>query len=849
MIPQRLLLRNFMCYREATPAIDFTGIRLACICGDNGNGKSALLDAITWALWGRARAKSDDELIAMNAADMEVDFQFRLGEDVYGVNRKRRKLKTGQTTLEIHVLDNDTWRGISGDTVRDTERTIVKLLRMEYETFINSSFLLQGRADEFTVKPPGQRKQILADILGLSIYDDLEMRAKEQARLQADRARNLADALREIDLELVRLPEYESAYQVALEAAMSLADSLRGQEDRLRLLREEKSLLDGKTRQAADARLRLTRAQAELTEAQRNLADRHGRLAEYESLIAQAGEIERGHSDLQSARQDAEAQGRKLALLMHLQQQKTALDQVIASQGHVLDSSRQVLAVQVNERVARAGQAEPLAAGLDTLQTKLAELAEIGREREAWRESVVAKSNQAAALRSTNEQLKRDIETLQFKTAELAGVANCPLCDTPLTPEHREEVRRQYVDESARKGDEFRANKAEMDRLATDMATLKARIAQADAVLQDQPALQRKEAATEQMLGQARQAAGELMELKARLAALDARLGGKDFAPDERLKLAGIERQIEGVAYDKTAHEATQGRVASLTPFEPRKTRLESARQEVEAEREAVERYRRQIARYQESVAEDQRRLQTLTADLANLELLTRQVAAAQTAVDDLQARERAARLQLGATQQRLFTCRQQAEVRKEKAGQESQARQERSIYEELTVAFGKRGVQAMLIEEALPELEQEANRLLGRMTDDRMHVAFETQRESKKGETIETLDIKISDELGTRNYETYSGGETFRINFAVRVALSKLLAHRAGASLQTLVIDEGFGTQDAQGRERLIEAINSIQDDFEMILAITHIQDMKDAFPVHIEVTKTAEGSVAVVG
>jgi exonuclease SbcC len=843
MIPQRLLLRNFMCYREATPAIDFTGIRLACICGDNGNGKSALLDAITWALWGRARAKSDDELIAMNAADMEVDFQFRLGEDVYGVNRKRRKLKTGQTTLEIHVLDNDTWRGISGDTVRDTERTIVKLLRMEYETFINSSFLLQGRADEFTVKPPGQRKQILADILGLSIYDDLEMRAKEQARLQADRARNLADALREIDLELVRLPEYESAYQVALEAAMSLADSLRGQEDRLRLLR------DGKTRQAADARLRLTRAQAELTEAQRNLADRHGRLAEYESLIAQAGEIERGHSDLQSARQDAEAQGRKLALLMHLQQQKTALDQVIASQGHVLDSSRQVLAVQVNERVARAGQAEPLAAGLDTLQTKLAELAEIGREREAWRESVVAKSNQAAALRSTNEQLKRDIETLQFKTAELAGVANCPLCDTPLTPEHREEVRRQYVDESARKGDEFRANKAEMDRLATDMATLKARIAQADAVLQDQPALQRKEAATEQMLGQARQAAGELMELKARLAALDARLGGKDFAPDERLKLAGIERQIEGVAYDKTAHEATQGRVASLTPFEPRKTRLESARQEVEAEREAVERYRRQIARYQESVAEDQRRLQTLTADLANLELLTRQVAAAQTAVDDLQARERAARLQLGATQQRLFTCRQQAEVRKEKAGQESQARQERSIYEELTVAFGKRGVQAMLIEEALPELEQEANRLLGRMTDDRMHVAFETQRESKKGETIETLDIKISDELGTRNYETYSGGETFRINFAVRVALSKLLAHRAGASLQTLVIDEGFGTQDAQGRERLIEAINSIQDDFEMILAITHIQDMKDAFPVHIEVTKTAEGSVAVVG
>ena len=216
--------------------------------------------------------------------------------------------------------------------------------------------------------------------------------------------------------------------------------------------------------------------------------------------------------------------------------------------------------------------------------------------------------------------------------------------------------------------------------------------------------------------------------------------------------------------------------------------------------------------------------------------------------MDVTAAQERQARLELGAAQQRVATCRSQAELRKERAAQESEARQERALYDELAVAFGKRGIQAMLIEEALPELEDEANRLLGRMTDSRMHVRFETQRETKKGDTVETLDIKIADELGTRNYETYSGGEAFRINFAVRIALSKLLARRAGARLQTLVIDEGFGTQDAQGRERLVEAINSIQDDFEMILVITHIEELKDAFPVRIEVTKTEGGSVAVI-
>jgi exonuclease SbcC len=61
---------------------------------------------------------------------------------------------------------------------------------------------------------------------------------------------------------------------------------------------------------------------------------------------------------------------------------------------------------------------------------------------------------------------------------------------------------------------------------------------------------------------------------------------------------------------------------------------------------------------------------------------------------------------------------------------------------------------------------------------------------------------------------------------------------------LQTLVVDEGFGSQDAQGRQRLVEAINLVQDDFEKILVITHLEELKDVFPTRIEVEKTAQGS-----
>jgi exonuclease SbcC len=127
------------------------------------------------------------------------------------------------------------------------------------------------------------------------------------------------------------------------------------------------------------------------------------------------------------------------------------------------------------------------------------------------------------------------------------------------------------------------------------------------------------------------------------------------------------------------------------------------------------------------------------------------------------------------------------------------------------------------------------------------MAVRFVTQaayKDKRREELKETLDIQISDSAGTRDYEMFSGGEAFRVNFAIRLALSEVLAQRAGARLQTLVIDEGFGSQDTQGRQRLVEAINLVRQDFARILVITHIDELKDAFPTRIEVEKTPRGS-----
>jgi len=169
----------------------------------------------------------------------------------------------------------------------------------------------------------------------------------------------------------------------------------------------------------------------------------------------------------------------------------------------------------------------------------------------------------------------------------------------------------------------------------------------------------------------------------------------------------------------------------------------------------------------------------------------------------------------------------------------------QKNTFQELSITFGKNGLQAYMIDEALPELEYESAEMLGKLTNNRMSVRLETQRERRSSKGLpprETLDILVADEKGTRPYELFSGGEAFRVNFALRIALSRMLARRAGTPLPTLFIDEGFGTQDAEGRSLLIESINAIREDFECILVVTHIDEIKDAFPFRIEIVKTEE-------
>lgn len=851
MIPIKLSMRNFMPYRDNVPPLYFDGIHTACICGDNGNGKSALTDAITWALWGRARAKSDDELIHLGQTDMEVEFDFAVGKQPYRIIRKHSKPKrrgaSGKTILEFQIATGNGFRPITGNSIAQTQQKISDVLHMDYFTFINSALLLQGHADEFTSQAPAKRKEVLGNILELSLYDKLEEQSKERAKQQEMGKTQIERTIEDIDQELTEKPTYEAGFEQAQGQLSLIEKVLKEQESRLNSIRQEKEALENRKLQLTELEEHIKETERDLERWDEQIKQHRYRLKEYEELIAQRSAIEEGYAQFTEARNLSDELEQKFRLVAALNERKHGLEIAIMQTGENLITEHAVAQSRVKELEISSQELINHKNELQQIQVQLNQLSEQEETLQGKRQSHQELQAQVNYLQSSGAQMEREIEEIGEKLKLLLAQteAKCPLCETELGMDGIKLIETKYSADRDHKSDSLSANQVELTRKRAEVESLEREVSQLEARLnQDKTSAQSKASILGKAISDAEEAGSKLSEERKRVTQIEQQLARRDFAAIEQEALRQIEGELASLVYDPQQHDEIRQQLVSLQQYENPKRRLEEADRLINQEREST------------STAEEtaqQRRLTLETNHQKRQELITKLTALPQLASDLAKAE---AEFQASTNQQRqaleivlnlkakLERCSELEINKEEKKELLSQASKEERIYKELAEAFGRRGIQALLIETALPEIETEANRLLGRMTDNRMHVKIETQRETKKGDVLETLDINISDELGTRNYEMFSGGEAFRINFAIRIALSKLLARRAGAPLPTLVIDEGFGTQDSTGLEKLKEAINSIHDDFDKILVITHVDELKDAFPARIEVIKTAQGS-----
>lgn len=715
MIPIKLKLSNFTSYGDKVPELDFTKFHLAAISGPNGAGKSSLLDAITWCLWGTSRAgDSSDQLVHLEAQSMLVEFTFSLDGHQFKVIRQRLLKHGGSTALEFWSEKNNLTEGI----IKSTQQKIMDTLHLSFETFTNSSFLRQGHADEFTTKGPTDRKRILADILGLIAYDQLEERAREKVKDLSAKCKLLEYQFLEIEAELTRKDESKEKKILAEKKISELDLKMTSLEKELKNLTETRAVLNATNEQQNKLKQTLLDLQTELNDILTQGKTRAERIKSLEKDLEDLPAFEEKIKELKILEKEKEN-------YLTLSQKKLELE-------NKLTKVKSALALKLQEK--------------ETLEKKLVE------------------------IKSHTQALEKDS-------------AKCPTCG-------------QEID------------KAQKTEVIKDLRL-------------------------------------KIKDLEQESQKINTEIEGKEI-----LKL---QTEIESIKLDDHQYRETLTKLNEISNLQEKREKLIAAQATLESEKKTVVELRSLFANKKsqiEKLEQELNKLPNLAADLTRLET---EIAQKELQLNSLKGEEREVRNLLGQATELISRAQQLEKLFAQKKQEKLNLEKEKEAFEELALAFGKKGIQAMIIETAIPEIEDGANRLLERLTAGRMKVHFQTQKETKtKVETaegkmqqkVETLDIIISDEMGERPYEMYSGGEQFRVNFAIRIALSKLLTRRAGAKLQFLVIDEGFGTQDAEGRTRIVEVLDLIKNDFEKILVITHLEELKEEFPVRIEVSKNATGS-----
>ena len=262
-----------MPYRGQQAPLFFEGLHLACISGDNGAGKSSLIDAITWAIWGKCRASSDDDVITQGENETAVCLDFQAGEQIYRVERKRTRPKkaggSGTPDLHFYVIDNGQPLCLDGNTIRATEDKLIDVAKMDYDTFIRSAYLKQGESGLFSKARPNERRELLTRIMNLAYYDDLQTKAKDKAsEVEAQRRapgsdlleanqrlatkseieNSLATAEKEVD-EVTKL---KKAHQAAVDSLKRSCQLLANRQERLDAVFREIDLLRKEKRQVIE---------------------------------------------------------------------------------------------------------------------------------------------------------------------------------------------------------------------------------------------------------------------------------------------------------------------------------------------------------------------------------------------------------------------------------------------------------------------------------------------------------------------------------------------------------------------------------------------------------------------
>jgi len=897
MIPLKLQIKNFLSYGSELQTIDFEPYHLICLSGKNGHGKSALLDAITWALWGQARkisgtAKADDGLLKIGQSHMMVIFDFACNGQMYRVKREYGKT-TGKpyAALDFGMYNTDnTLISLTEKKIRATQRKIEQTIHLTLDSFVNSAFLRQGQANEFSKKSPKDRKDIFAQILGLQEYDHVKKLAMEKAKQAVAQKEGVLQYQEKITTELEKKKEIISKID-------TLKKSLTEITDKEKNISEKQKDIDLNKKEIVEEQKNLQILTFKLEQLEKKEKENHEKLREirdiwkkvHEQQIAMADQsiLEKEKNKLiETISKHQKTFEKKLSLKEQYLKSKEALHNIEKTFYDSYQKSIQTKKITVEKLQLELAAADKIFKEL--LQNQF----DKNKEKKQTSDEI-AKLTDTIALNTINKKelesqekqfekrkehyqqyitqgnwIKQELDSLKQKQclSQDEGKPSCPLCEQNLSA-----TRKKFLKAKFTKQETFFTHR--LARLSNVIKNLKQKLIEQHEIITKLKKTDEKNKLIEVQIKElqkkiksdednATKINTQIKETKDKEKQLGKQLEEENkhlnkLIQEEKKELektpkyknlakqiAQHVKEIKALQYDEAAHKQDTNKL-----------------QEIEKQLAEYDQLKKQIT------LQEERKKNIHTLCVALKEIKKQKIILS----DKIAKYASIAIKQKSVTQQEHELVKQLKEINhqksillQEKGSFENQLakltelekeynEQKKLIktldttvqdYKIIAAATGKNGIQALLIENAIPEVEQEANSILSRLTNNQAQIFIESLRDLKKGGTKETLDIKISDAAGIRQYELFSGGEAFRIDFALRIAISKLLARRSGTALQTLIIDEGFGSQDEEGLSKIMDALYKIQEDFSKVIIVSHLSTMKDQFPVHFFVQKGPHGS-----
>jgi exonuclease SbcC len=789
---ERLRLVNFRQHEDTELVL---GAGLTGIIGPNGAGKTTLLEAIAWALYGAEAARGTRDTIRRRGAGVRAPVRVEL-DFVLGPHRYR-----AVRTLNGAELYQDGDPAPIANSLASVSEKVTRLLGMTRDEFFNTYFTGQKQLAVMAAMKPMERAQFLSRVLG---YDRLR---RAQERLREERVGIRA-----------RLQAIESALPDPAELE---AEDTRARE-RLAAAGEAEAAAATLQEHAERRRSETTPRWQELQKQRERVASLQGelRLAEHRVVAAREafGQLDRDLVAANEARSRLEALRDQLAPLEMLRAERQRLDELAGQY-----AKRQVAQAQLEEtraslqtvrvRTAKlppADELERARTALVELRTRMESVDEAYKDRRStWDRDLQDARTKREALRDQYRDLKEQLDRITAAGPDGA----CPTCARPLGAEYD-----KVIGVLDRQLEEVRFNgnyyKSRIDQLTAEPAELHALELQREAA-------EKALAEASGVLGRLQAQAQEGPALRTELARLEARA-------------ADLEQQAQqGPAnYDPNRHAEVRRLLTDLDPLalQAERLRVMSERGEtLVAEAEAAER----------TLSEREGEARALREQLlgsgyseAAFESARHAWEAAEQARREAELATVRARAERQAAEEAVRAVSRRWEERAKREEEARRAARDLALFNELDRAFTD--LRTDLNQQLRPDLSDLASAFLRELSNGRY------------GEVELDEDYVATIIEGGEPKPVISGGEEDIANLALRLAISQMIAERAGQPLSLLVLDEIFGSLDEERRGAVVDLLRSLADRFPQVILITHIEGVREGFDRVIRVDFDVERGAA---